>query len=164
MHSWRVLILPFMEQQTLYDLYNFAEPWDGPNNRRLIGMMALGYACPSHRDSASGLTDYFVLVGPATVFPGARSTTLADVKDGPDGTLLLVEASNLAVPWTQPQDLDTSAMSFNLNDPRAPSPSSWHPRGVNATFANGRRARLPFGTSPDRVKAMSARNGELLNE
>ena len=35
MHSWRVLILPLLEQRTTYDAYDFAEPWDGPNNRRL---------------------------------------------------------------------------------------------------------------------------------
>ena len=35
MHSWRVLILPFLEQRELYNAYNFAEPWDGPNNRKL---------------------------------------------------------------------------------------------------------------------------------
>src|SRR4051812_42034672 len=110
MHSWRVLILPWMEQSTLFNLYNFAVPWDGLNNRRLIGMMPYGYACPSHRVSASGFTDYFVLFGPETVFPGARSTRLTDVKDDPSETLLLVEASNLAVPWTEPRDLDTSTM------------------------------------------------------
>lgn len=37
MHSWRVLILPFIEEQALYDRYAFTEPWDGPSNRRLAG-------------------------------------------------------------------------------------------------------------------------------
>lgn len=37
MHSWRVLILPFLEQQNLYAAYHFDEPWDGPNNRKLAG-------------------------------------------------------------------------------------------------------------------------------
>ena len=34
-HSWRVLILPYLQQQKLYESYNFAEPWNGPNNRTL---------------------------------------------------------------------------------------------------------------------------------
>jgi len=38
MHSWRVLILPFMEQVALYNAYHFEEPWDGPNNRKLARM------------------------------------------------------------------------------------------------------------------------------
>ena len=36
-HSWRVLILPFVEQKALYKRYNFDEPWNGPNNRKLAG-------------------------------------------------------------------------------------------------------------------------------
>ncbi len=36
MHSWRVLILPFLEYDDLYKQYNFNEPWDGPNNRKLL--------------------------------------------------------------------------------------------------------------------------------
>jgi hypothetical protein len=46
MHSWRVLILPYLNEQQLYNDYNFNEPWDGPNNRKLIGMMPRGFACP----------------------------------------------------------------------------------------------------------------------
>ena len=35
MHSWRVLILPYLDQQQLYDQYDFSEPWNGPNNQQL---------------------------------------------------------------------------------------------------------------------------------
>lgn len=46
-HSWRVLILPQLEQSPLYDEYRFDEPWDGPNNRKLIAKMPEIFACPS---------------------------------------------------------------------------------------------------------------------
>jgi uncharacterized protein DUF1559 len=36
LHSWRVLLLPFLEQRELYEQYDFDEPWDGPNNRKLL--------------------------------------------------------------------------------------------------------------------------------
>jgi hypothetical protein len=42
MHCWRVLIRPFLEQQTLYTSYNFHEPWDGPNNSRSARTAAAG--------------------------------------------------------------------------------------------------------------------------
>lgn len=44
-HSWRVLILPYLEQQTLYDRYDFNEPWDGPHNSQLAALMPPVYAC-----------------------------------------------------------------------------------------------------------------------
>ena len=44
-HSWRVLILPFLEEHALYRAYHFDEPWDGPNNRRLLDRMPAAYAC-----------------------------------------------------------------------------------------------------------------------
>src|SRR5262245_23505539 len=35
-HSWRVLLLPFIDQAALYTRYKFDEPWDGPGNRTLL--------------------------------------------------------------------------------------------------------------------------------
>jgi hypothetical protein len=45
-HSWRVLVLPFLEQQQLYDQYRFDEPWDGPNNRKLAENVISIFHCP----------------------------------------------------------------------------------------------------------------------
>jgi hypothetical protein len=47
MHSWRVLLLPFLEAQSLYDQYDFREPWNGPNNSKLLTKMPYFYSCPS---------------------------------------------------------------------------------------------------------------------
>src|SRR4051794_10185895 len=45
-HSWRTLILPDLGEQALYDAYNFAQPWDGPDNRRLADQTPLRYRDP----------------------------------------------------------------------------------------------------------------------
>ena len=34
-HSWRLLILPFLDQEDLYREYRFDEPWNGPHNSQL---------------------------------------------------------------------------------------------------------------------------------
>ena len=49
-HSWRVLILPYTEHGSLYERYDFDEPWDGPNNSKLIAEMPNFYGCPAHSD------------------------------------------------------------------------------------------------------------------
>ena len=48
MHSWRVLLLPMLEQQALYESYDFDEPWNGPNNSRLLAQTPPSYQCPQN--------------------------------------------------------------------------------------------------------------------
>ncbi len=131
MHSWRVLILPFMERQELYDRYDFREPWDGPNNIKLLNEMPFWYACPSCYDKKpTSLTNYVAITGPGTYFPGSTSARIAEDA----GRLVVVEVSNAEIPWTMPRDLDISTMSLQVNDPGEPSVSSKHPNGANGCF------------------------------
>ncbi len=44
MHSWRVLLLPFLNQKSLYEQYRFDEPWDSPRNQALMAKMPREYA------------------------------------------------------------------------------------------------------------------------
>ncbi|HEX8201450.1 MAG TPA: DUF1559 domain-containing protein [Isosphaeraceae bacterium] len=155
MHSWRVLILPWMEQKALYDQYNFAEPWDGPNNRGLLTMMPNNFACPSHRLASSGLTSYAAITGPKTAFPGAGTTKLADIVDGPRDTIMLAEVCNLDIPWTAPRDLDTATMSFRIDDPARPGISSKHPSGPVVVAADTTTWRLPRTIEPETLRAMT---------
>jgi prepilin-type processing-associated H-X9-DG protein len=159
MHSWRVLILPFLHQQQLHGLYNFNEPWDGPNNRRLIGMMPRSFACPSHRDEGTTCTSYVVVTGPGTAFPGAGTAAIGDITDGLANSILVVESSSLDIPWTAPRDLEMSRMSFRINDRSAPGPSSWHPGGANVVFGDVSVRFLKSTLQPNVLKAMFTISG-----
>ncbi len=68
-YSWRVTILPYIEQQALYNAYNFDEPWDGPNNRKLIEKMPAIYHYPGAEGppASPGHSSYFVFTGASTV-------------------------------------------------------------------------------------------------
>lgn len=109
MHSWRVLILPFLEEPGLYNSYDFSEPWDGPSNRRLALTRPTPdiYCCTTDAENnrAAGLTTFVAIVGDNTMWPGTEGRSLGDVTDGAENTLLFVEAPDAAVPWTQPRDL-----------------------------------------------------------
>lgn len=100
MHSWRMLILPHIESSSLFDQYDFDEPWDGPNNSKLISQMPYVYSCPSSRRSR-GQTDYFIVTGSAA-FPHGKQSARSDLGDG---SLLLIESRVPNVTWTEPRDL-----------------------------------------------------------
>lgn len=103
MHSWRVLLLPFLEQENLYKQYRFDEPWDGLNNRKLLASMPSIYSCPAQDDSP--YTSYVAVIGPDTAWPDATSRKLADIADPHDQTILFVESAEPRILWMEPRDL-----------------------------------------------------------
>src|SRR4029077_12783364 len=93
MHSWRVLILPYIDQAPLYDQYKFDEPWDGPNNSRLLSQMPPVYACPSHANTgAKSNTAYAAVFGEHCIFRGDNPVRIGEIIDGASNTLMIVEA------------------------------------------------------------------------
>lgn len=103
MHSWRVLILPFMEETELYELYDFSQPWDSKDNKRLLRTMPDVYSCPHVSDSGS--TPFLAIVGDGMAWSETGAVKLSDFSDGLENTILLMEVPDKAVPWTKPADL-----------------------------------------------------------
>jgi Protein of unknown function (DUF1559) len=103
LYSWRVLILPYLDQKDLYDEFNLNEAWDSPQNRKLL-VRRPGVYDPVGIDVERSLTYSQVFVGEGAAFEGRQGMPLADFPDGPERTLLVVEAS-VPVPWTSPIDL-----------------------------------------------------------
>jgi hypothetical protein len=105
--SWRVAILPYLEQQALYEEFHLDEPWDSPHNIRLVERMPAIYADPALAElAAAGNTTYQVPLHEATVFPPAREgVKINEIEDGTSKTVMAVEVeSPRAVPWTKPAD------------------------------------------------------------
>ncbi len=108
--SWRVTLLPFVEQTALYQRFKLDEPWDSPHNYALIGEMPSIYAAPHRPDVALGTTVFQVFVGPGTAFDPKAPLRLppTDFPGGPRELLLIAEAAH-AVTWTKPEDLPYAA-------------------------------------------------------
>ena len=139
MHSWRVLILPFMEQQGLYDLYRFDEPWDGPNNRQLQSHGLPYIRCPAEFGQRDPMTEtsYVVVVGPQTAFPGDKCVALGDIADEHQNTLLVVEVAGSGIHWMEPRDLHVTQMARAINPAKGQGISSRHSLGANVVLADG---------------------------
>jgi len=160
MHSWRVLILPYLEDGALYNQYRLDEPWDGPNNSRLAGLMPVVFRCPSDASApGSTTTNYAVVNGPGALFDGDKPCFLASIRDGTSNTLLVVEAAGAGIPWMEPRDLDFSQMQCVINGPGGNEIAGHHPGGAVVGFADGSTRFLPSSVSPTAVRALITRAG-----
>ena len=95
LYSWRVLLLPFLEQVSLFNQFNLDEPWDSPHNKPLLEKIPKCYMLGMGRTDIAGLTHYQCFVGPGTAF---------ERNDLSNSLFLVVEAAH-PVPWTEPADL-----------------------------------------------------------
>jgi prepilin-type processing-associated H-X9-DG protein len=154
--SWRVLILPYLEQDALYQEFHLDEAWDSPYNKALIAKMPVTYRCPSEGDdlASQGKTRYLSPRGKATIFAGTETVKLRDVTDGTSNTIMVVEAGDAnAVVWTRPDDWDV--------DPQRNTAGVFgnHSGGANVGFADGSVRFIREKIKPATLRALMSRNG-----
>jgi hypothetical protein len=130
--SWRVALLPYLDQRALYSRFKLDEPWDGPHNIELLEHMPKVYEVPGTATPKPFMTFYRVFVGPGAMFePGPQARVrLMDIRDDRASTFLVVEAAE-PVEWTRPGDLP-----FEAGKP-LPALGGLVPDGFQACFGNG---------------------------
>jgi hypothetical protein len=100
--SWRVSILPFIEQQALFNQFDRTQAWDSPRNQGPGRLLVPAYQDPGKMDAT---TPYQYFTGPGTLWPDNSKKILPkDFPAGTSNTFLVAEAAN-AVPWAKPADM-----------------------------------------------------------
>jgi hypothetical protein len=152
--SWRVAILPYIEQAGLYNRFKLDEPWDSPHNRALIKEIPTTYICPSRPQGEPGLTTYRAFVGPGAAFEPGRANGVENFPDCTSNTIMVVESKE-GVPWTKPDDLEFDpAAAPSLN-----GAGSMHPGGFNALICDGSVRFFKVSISPQVFRALITRAG-----
>jgi prepilin-type processing-associated H-X9-DG protein len=145
--SWRVALLPFLEESSLYEQYDRAKPWNDDANLEAARTRVTAYVCPTNRHQQDSRQRYYaayvLVTGPESVFPNGQGRSFAEITDGSSSTLLAAEACGLNVVWTQPEDADTARQPIGVNllgSEPAHSPgtlSSYHTGGAHMLLADG---------------------------
>lgn len=160
MHSWRVLILPYLDRVDLYRAYRFDEPWDGPNNRLLHSEMVDLFACPKDVRGPDDMhTSYVAVLGEHTAWPGAQATSVAEIeaKDGGDRTILLVETHDSGIHWMEPRDIQLDWCITAIDGPLAGSRAGTHGNhetGGVVGFVDGHVTFLEKYTQPATLESL----------
>ncbi len=171
MHSWRVLLLPYLDEKELFNDYDMNQPWDSPGNIEMTTRMPSVYRAASNplygTDSA-----YYLITGPGTLFPPApasgpagafRPLSPSSVSDDPGQTLLVVEASaltsNYYPSWLEPRDLDVTLMQGVIGTSAGREIGGVNVGGAVVATVDGRSHFLSDQTSPSTVMSLITISG-----
>jgi prepilin-type processing-associated H-X9-DG protein len=132
LHSWRTLILPYLELGQLYQSINLVRPWNDPVNAKALESHVSLFHCPGSV-GRQNTTTYLAIVAPGGCFLPRKPRRLADITDDHGSTISMIEAGEEnAVPWMAPADAD-EALVLSLR----PESNLHHVGGTNASFVDG---------------------------
>ncbi len=185
-HSWRTLLLPYLEQNALYNRYDFSQSWDSPKNKAVVETVVPVFQDPVYGKSTLPVTHYAAIVGEKAIFrptgakititaqplfgmePGARS--LAEITDGTSNTIMIAPVSpDRKIPWAKPEDIVFDADFPDLGEPGGIAMPYGSAVGKNqrapVARADGSVFALPQITPKDTVRAFVTINGgELIDQ
>ena len=154
--SWRVHILPFIEQQALYDQFKLDQPWNSEHNIKLLDQMPLIYKHPEYKE-LENKTVYRVPSSDGSVLGEHKLIGIEDVTDGTSSTaMVLAVGPDKAIEWTKPEplpiDVDDVTSSFGTLQ-----------KVIIVLFADGAVRDIPLSMENDNwLKLLNRHDGEVL--
>ncbi|MHC5542478.1 DUF1559 family PulG-like putative transporter [Singulisphaera rosea] len=149
LHSWRTLILPYLDATELYQSIDLTKPWNDPANAKAFESAVSVYHCPESR-GPHNTTTYLASTGPNGCLSPGKPRPLAEITDPHRSTLMVIEAGEEnVIPWMAPVDADDSLV-LSLG----PTTKLHHPGITNACFVDGHVRSLKVDTPPRERRAL----------
>lgn len=162
--SWRVHILPFIEEQALYEQFHLDEPWDSEHNLALVEKMPQTYLDPSSvLAPTDGRTHYLGVVGEGLAFDRKQQgRTFPQIRDGTSNTIAVVQVNDQrASIWTKPEDWSPGKEGAVL-DGLTNGP---HPGTFIAGFFDGHCRSMSEAIDADLfLQLLTVAGGEVVND
>ena len=164
LHSWRVLILPYLGEGELYKQIRLDESWDNEHNSRLHKQMPPVFCCPvDPQKQARGETSYVWLTGKGHISDGTSCTKMAQISDGTSNTLMMVETLDPFC-WMAPHDMSLGYI-WDLGYPEGPIKngiSSNHMVIANIGYTDASVCPLPYVDLYSLMRISTIAGGEAL--
>jgi prepilin-type processing-associated H-X9-DG protein len=155
LHSWRTLLLPYLDQKPLYDQIDLTRPWNDPVNVKTHKAVSMTFDCPA-AEIPREYTTYLAVLADHSCLQPTTLRKLSEITDGPETTLMIVEVPpDQAVHWMEPQDLEVAEfLAWNKETKYS------HAGGFHAAFADGHTRFLSASTSEQDRRAMVSVDGQ----
>ena len=158
--SWRVAILPYLEETALERRFHQDEAWDGPDNKPLVDLCPDFYKAPGDGMNPGNQTNILGIVDADTVLAADGPVNIADIRDGTSNTIVAVELAGADIAWSEPRDITIDEFLAAMQ--RGPDEPGLHPvyaGGVQCMFADGSVHFVPTDTDPETLRALCTRSG-----
>ncbi|NLE36817.1 MAG: DUF1559 domain-containing protein, partial [Pirellulaceae bacterium] len=133
LYSWRVLLLPYLNEQALHSRIRLDRSWDSPDNRSLPTPRVFQCDWTVRTEGSSATTHYVAVTGPETMWPGKDAIRREDIHDGLSRTVMVVEIKGSDIHWMEPRDLKLADV-LAKDRGRSRVPSSCHSTGSRPGF------------------------------
>lgn len=151
LYSGRVLLLPYLEQPSLYSSFDLTKAWDAPENLWISETQLKVFTDPSSNNPNPSRCDFLFVTGKGTAFESDQAAPFSSITDGLSNTLVVIEAKNSLQSWAEPKDMDFS-QPIGL-------PPGNHPGGNNSLMADGSVRFLSNGIAAPVMQSLTTRAG-----
>jgi len=167
LHSWRVMLLPYLDEEDLYNEIDRSVAWDDPINAAVFfRRMPTVFQHPNATERGTyNQSGYYLVTGPGTLFPASGPLGPNDIIDDPTQTILVIEAKPSILPgsWAEPIDVDYAAMQGNIGGNPGTEVGGLLDNGAAMATTDARGHFLPNTTDPMILRALiTPRGGERL--
>ncbi len=122
LHSWRTMILPYLEQSNLYDEVDLEKPWNDQTNSLATETEIQVFRSP-RSDDPPEMTNYVAIAGEGFAFDGDKQFRLQHFRDGMSNTIMIVEIVNSTIPWAKPEDITLDDLNWESEGAARDSPN-----------------------------------------
>jgi type II secretory pathway pseudopilin PulG len=159
--SWRALLLPYMEQQMLYDQLVQDESWNSAANSTATDTHIPTFVRPGS-GSTGNLTDYVAIAGDGFLFNGNNKNRMANVADGSANTIFVVEVANSDIAWAEPRDLTMDDLQLEAAGAASDTPNLLRSMTV-VGFVDGSVKTIPISDPEELRKLLTINAGDIAN-